>query len=66
MGTRIIQNGPHEPPSAGAGLPAGAAVAVPRSGLTAFVKRHPLLVFFALAFAITWAPITSWRMPPKG
>jgi membrane protease YdiL (CAAX protease family) len=56
MRTRIIQNDPHEPQSAGAGLPAGAAVAVPRSGLTAFVRRQPLLVFFALAFAITWAP----------
>jgi membrane protease YdiL (CAAX protease family) len=56
MKTRIIQNDPHEPEPAGAGLPAGAAVAAPRSGLTAFVRRHPLLVFFALAFAITWAP----------
>jgi uncharacterized protein len=56
MRTRIIQNDPHEPQPAGAGLPAGAAVAVPRSGLTAFVRRHPLLAFFALAFAITWAP----------
>src|SRR5918996_718659 len=56
MRTRIIQSDPHEPQSAGAGLPAGAAVAVPRSGLTAFVRRRPLLVFFALAFAITWAP----------
>jgi membrane protease YdiL (CAAX protease family) len=56
MKTRIIQSDPHEPQSAGAGLPAGAAVAVRRSGLTAFVRRHPLLVFFVLAFAITWAP----------
>src|SRR6266540_3704186 len=25
-------------------------------GLTAFVRQHPLSVFFVLAFAMTWAP----------
>ena len=34
---------------------AGVEVGSP-SGSVAFVRRHALLVFFALAFAITWAP----------
>jgi len=57
MKTLVIQNDPHEPQSPGDALTTDGGVAKTRSGIFAPIRRHPLLAFFLLAFAITWAPI---------
>lgn len=56
MKTRIIQDDPDKR-SASDGPPGpGAASSEPR-GLRGLIRRYPLPVFFAVAFALTWATI---------
>lgn len=57
MRTRIIQDDPHEPQPGGAALSANTAADRRGGAMFAAIRRHPLLVFFVLAFAITWAPV---------
>jgi uncharacterized protein len=55
MKTRVIQDEPDDPRPP-VELPT-APGAEPTSGISGFVRSHPLPVFFVLAFAITWAAV---------
>src|SRR5438128_4956801 len=41
-------------------------VAVVRPGPLAFVRRHPMLVFFVLVFGLTWAYQIPWIASTEG
>jgi membrane protease YdiL (CAAX protease family) len=54
--SRVIQDEPQEPEPPGAARPTHHQEA-PVSGFRAFVRAHRILVMFALAYVLTWAPL---------
>ena len=65
MKTRIVQDEPNDPVSAGAsGTPtirtvevAGSSVTTPTNGFRAFVRRRELVIFFFLSYLIAWSTL---------
>ncbi len=65
MKTRIVQDEPNDPASGEAsGTPtsqtvevAGSSVTTPTHGFRAFVRRHELVIFFALSYLIAWSTL---------
>src|SRR4029453_5918667 len=65
MKTRIVQDEPNDPASAYAsGTPTsqtvevtGSSVTTPTNGFRAFVRRHELVIFFALSYLIAWSTL---------
>ena len=62
MKTRIVQNEPNDPASGGGSpttshvdLAASPAMTTPTNGFRAFVRRHELVIFFALTYLIAWS-----------
>jgi membrane protease YdiL (CAAX protease family) len=56
MKTRVIQS-ESEMPTASRAAGASEGAAPTAKGLRALIRRQPLVAFFVLAFAITWAPV---------
>jgi uncharacterized protein len=65
MKTRIVQDEPNDPVSAGAsGTPtirtvevAGSSATTPTNGFRAFVRRRELVIFFFLSYLIAWSTL---------
>ena len=65
MKTRIVQDEPNDPASAGAsGTPTiqtveatGSSVTTPTNGFRAFVRRRELVIFFVLSYLIAWSTL---------
>jgi uncharacterized protein len=65
MKTRIVQDEPNDPASVEAsGSPTsqtvevtGSSVTTPTNGFRAFVRRHELVIFFALSYLIAWSTL---------
>ena len=65
MKTRIVQDEPNDPVSAGAsGTPTirtvevtGSSVTTPTNGFRAFVRRRELVIFFFLSYLIAWSTL---------
>jgi uncharacterized protein len=65
MKTRIVQDEPNDPASAGASgtstiqtvEAAGSAVMPPTNGFRAFVRRRELVIFFVLSYLIAWSTL---------
>ena len=65
MKTRIVQDEPNDPASAGASGTStiqtveatGSAVTTPTNGFRAFVRRRELVIFFVLSYLIAWSTL---------
>jgi membrane protease YdiL (CAAX protease family) len=54
MKSRVIQD---DDPDGGPPRPAAPPVEAPMSGILSPIRRHPLIAFFVLAYALTWGAI---------
>jgi uncharacterized protein len=66
MKTRIVQDEPNDPASAGASGTStiqtveatGSSVTTPTNGFRAFVRRRELVIFFVLSYLIAWSTLS--------